>query len=156
MAYDPASLDAAFAALAAFDWGADAAAFAPIDAAVIAAHGDAAARADVEKRLAAVLGGGPSRAAKEYACRKLSMIGTAASVPALASLLADPDSSHMARFALERIAAPEASSATETETSQRSQKTTSSACSLIATFQDRCPGRTPQDRTTAHSRAGRR
>ena len=114
MAYDPASLDAAFAALAAFDWGADAAAFAPIDAAVIAAHGDAAARADVEKRLAAVLGGGPSRAAKEYACRKLSMIGTAASVPALASLLADPDNSHMARFALERIAAPEAVAAMRT------------------------------------------
>jgi hypothetical protein len=60
MAYDPASLDAAFAALAAFDWGADAAAFAPIDAAVIAAHGDAAARADVEKRLG---GKDPERAA---------------------------------------------------------------------------------------------
>lgn len=108
MAYDPASLDAAFAALTAFDWGGDAAAFAPIDAAVIAAHGDAAARADVEKRLTAVLGGGSSRAAKEYACRKLSMIGTAGSVPALADLLADRDNSHMARFALERIAAPEA------------------------------------------------
>jgi HEAT repeat protein len=43
--------------------------------------------------------------------RKLSMIGTAASVPALAPLLTDPDESHMARFALERIPAPAAADA---------------------------------------------
>lgn len=108
MAYDPAGLDAPFAALTVFDWGHDAAPLAAIDAAAIAAHGDAAARADVEKRLAAILGPGPTRAAKEYACRKLSMIGTAACVPAVAALLGDADNSHMARFALERIAAPEA------------------------------------------------
>lgn len=108
MAYDPASLDAPFAALAAFDWGHDAAPLKAIDDAVIASHGDATARADVEKRLTAILGAGTSRAAKEYACRKLSMIGTAASVPAIAALLGDAENSHMARFALERIAAPEA------------------------------------------------
>jgi len=108
MAYDPASLDKPLAALKAFDWGGDAAAFQPIDAAVIAAHGDAAARADLEKRLADLLGGGISRAATEYVCRKLSLIGTAAAVPALTALLPNTDNSHMARFALERIAAPEA------------------------------------------------
>jgi len=42
------------------------------------------------------------------------MIGTAASVPALAALLGDKDNSHMARFALERIAAPEAAAALRT------------------------------------------
>jgi HEAT repeat protein len=36
------------------------------------------------------------------------VIGTVASVPALAALLPNKDHSHMARFALERIAAPEA------------------------------------------------
>lgn len=108
MAYDPASLDQPFAALQAFDWGADAAAFQPIDDAVIAAHGDSAARADLERRLAALLGGGTSRAAREYVCRKLAVIGTAAAVPALAALLSDEEHSHMARFALERISAPEA------------------------------------------------
>ena len=111
MAYDPASLDKPFDTLKAFDWGGDASAFQPIDAAVVAAHADPAARADLEKRLAALLGTGTSRAAKEYVCRKLSLIGTAASVPSLAALLPEKDHSHMARFALERINAPEAAEA---------------------------------------------
>ena len=111
MAFDSASLDAPFTALKAYDWGADAAPFATIDQATIAAHGDAALRADLEKRLGAILGAGTTRAAREYACRKLMMIGTAASVPALAALLGDKDNSHMARFALERIGAAEAGDA---------------------------------------------
>lgn len=111
MAFDRSTLDAPFTALAAFDWGADAAPLATIDRAVIAAHADQALRADLEKRLGAILGAGPSRAAKEYACRKLMMIGTAASVPALAGLLGDKDNSHMARYALERIDAAEAGAA---------------------------------------------
>ena len=52
-----------------------------------------------------------SRDAKDFVCRKLMVIGTAASVPALAALLADKDLSHMARYALERIPAPEAAQA---------------------------------------------
>lgn len=108
MAYDPASLDKPFEILKAFDWGGDTSAFQPIDAAVVAAHADPAARADLEKRLGALLGDGTSRAVKEYACRKLSLIGTAAAVPSLAALLPQKEHSHMARFALERIDAPEA------------------------------------------------
>jgi hypothetical protein len=111
MSFDVASLDAPFAALKAYDWGADAASFATIDAAAIAAHADASLQAELEQRLTAILGPGASRAAKEYACRKLMMIGTAASVPALAALLGDKDNSHMARFALERIEALEAAEA---------------------------------------------
>lgn len=114
MAFDRSTLDAPFAALAAFDWGAEAAPLATIDRAVIAAHADQVLRADLEKRLGAILGAGPSRAAKEYACRKLMVIGTAASVPALAGLLGDKDHSHMARFALERIEAAEAGAALRT------------------------------------------
>ena len=111
MAYNSASLDKPLETLKSFDWGGDTAAFEPIDAAVIAVHADPAARADLEKRLAALLGAGTSRAAKEYVCRKLSLIGTAASVPTLAALLPDTDNSHMARFALERINATEAGAA---------------------------------------------
>lgn len=111
MAYDLASLDAPFAALAAYDWGADSGFLKTIDAAVVAAHADAGLRADLEKRLTAILAAGSSRAAKEYACRKLAMIGTAASVPALAAILPQKDHSHMARFALERIGGPEAGDA---------------------------------------------
>ena len=54
---------------------------------------------------------GHSRAAKDFVCRKLAIIGTAESVPALAALLPDKDLSHMARYALERIPAPEAAKA---------------------------------------------
>jgi hypothetical protein len=108
MPFDTTTLDAPFEALAGFDWGNDAAPLAVIDAAVVTAHGDPALVADLEKRLAAVVAGTSSRAAKEYACRKLSMIGTKASVPVLVSRLGDADDSHMARFALERIPVPEA------------------------------------------------
>jgi len=111
MAYDPASLDKPFEVLKAFDWGGDTSAFQPIDDAVVAAHADPAARADLEKRLASLLGTGTSRAAEEYVCRKLSLIGTAAAVPSLASLLPEREHSHMARFALERINATEAAEA---------------------------------------------
>jgi hypothetical protein len=114
MAFDTTTLDAPFAALAAYDYGGDATSFKTIDAAVVAAHGDAALTADLEKRFTAILAPGPSRAAKEYACRKLSMIGTPAVVPALAALLGDKDNSHMARFAIERIPGPEAAAAIRT------------------------------------------
>lgn len=111
MPFDLASLDAPFATLKGYDWGADASWLKTIDDAVVAAHGDAALGADLEKRFVAVLGAGTNRAAKEYACRKLMMIGTAASVPALAALLGNADHSHMARFALEQIPYPEAAQA---------------------------------------------
>jgi hypothetical protein len=111
MAFDLATLDAPFTALKAYDWGGDAVPFKTIDDAVIAAHADPALRVELENRLASVLGAGTSRAARQYACRKLMMIGTAASVPVLASLLGDQEDSHMARFALERIAGPEAAGA---------------------------------------------
>ena len=111
MPFDLTTLDEPLKTLAAYDWGADAAPFKAIDAAVIAAHADKALRAELEKRFTDLLGCGTTRAAKEYVCRKLMMIGTATSVPALAALLGDSDNSHMARFALERIPVPEAGNA---------------------------------------------
>ena len=104
MAEDLSAVDVAFAALAEFDWGKDAKALQPIDEAVVACQGRPAARADLEARLVAVLSQPTSRAAKEYICRKLCLIGTAACVPAVASLLPQAEHSHMARYALERIA----------------------------------------------------
>lgn len=82
-----------------------------IEKAIPATHGNAAARKDLETRLAAVLGTGASRAAKDYVCRKLKIIGTAASVPALAAILPDKELSHVARIALEWIPGPEAGKA---------------------------------------------
>lgn len=101
-------LDKAFEALAAFDWGKDINALKPIDDAVISTHEDAAARKELEKRLVSALTPKASRAAKDYICRKLMLIGTAESVPVLAALLRNKDDSHMARYALEQISAKEA------------------------------------------------
>lgn len=111
MAFDTTTLDASFAALAGFDWGGDAAPLTAIDGAVVAAHADALLARDLERRLGTVVAGPMSRAAKDYSCRKLALIGTKASVPVLAARLADADESHMARFALERIPGPEAADA---------------------------------------------
>ncbi|HEY5316074.1 MAG TPA: hypothetical protein VIK18_26335 [Pirellulales bacterium] len=104
-------LDDAFEALKQFNWGTDLAVVAPIDEAVTATHGQADARRDLEQRLIAALGGKLSRDAQDYVCRKLAIVGTAAAVPALASRLSKPNHSHMARFALERMPAPEAAQA---------------------------------------------
>jgi HEAT repeat protein len=104
-------LDKAFDALKSYNWGTDPKVLAPIDEAVVATQRDTAARKELENRLTAVLATDASRDAKDYVCRKLMQIGTAASVPTLAGLLGEKDLSHMARYALERIPAPEAAAA---------------------------------------------
>ncbi|MBE0536987.1 MAG: ThuA domain-containing protein [Phycisphaerae bacterium] len=50
-------------------------------------------------------------AGKQWVCRMLRQMGTAQSVPALAAMLTDEKVSHMARYALERMPAPEAGAA---------------------------------------------
>ena len=104
-------LDQNFEVLNTYDWGVEPKVLAPIDEAVIKSRGDAAARSDLESRLTAELKSDAPRAAKDYACRQLRTIGTASSVPALAALLPDPNLSHMARYALERIPDPAAGAA---------------------------------------------
>ena len=110
-AVDQAAVNKAFEALKTYDWGKDYSVLKPIDDAVVATHGDAAARKNLETRLAAVLKTNVSRDAKDYVCRKLMVIGSAESVPTLAGLLPNKGLSHMARYALERIPAPEAAQA---------------------------------------------
>ncbi|HET6326648.1 MAG TPA: HEAT repeat domain-containing protein [Planctomycetaceae bacterium] len=101
----------AFEALKKFDWGTDLNTLSPIEDAVIVAHGDAAANQDLENRLIAALKSDLSRDGHGYVCRKLTLVGTAACVPTLAAQLGNKDQSHMARYALERINAPEAGAA---------------------------------------------
>lgn len=102
-------LDEAFEALKTYDWGADSAPLAAIDEAVLASGDDPGVQKDVESRLAAVLAMDVPRDAKDYACRKLMVVGTAASTGALGKLLGSEENAHMARYALERMPAPEAS-----------------------------------------------
>ena len=104
-------LDQAFEALSKFDWGQDTKLLAPINEAIVATHGDAAKRKELEERLVAALKTELPLDARQFVCRKLMVIGTAACVPALAALLPEKQLSHMARFALERITAPEAAAA---------------------------------------------
>lgn len=104
-------LNDAFEALKKYDWGTDIGVLAPIDDAVATSHGKPEARQDLENRLVAALKSDMPRDAKDYVCRKLAIVGSAAAVPTLAALLADKNHSHMARFALERIPAPEAGAA---------------------------------------------
>jgi HEAT repeat protein len=106
-------LDQAFEALKTYDYGMDRHLLDPLDEAVVATRNDPAARKDLESKLVAVLRSTAPRDARDYVCRLLRTIGTATSVPALETLLADQDLSHMARYALERIPAPEAGQALE-------------------------------------------
>jgi HEAT repeat protein len=101
-------LDQALAALKTYQWGVDPKAVQAIQDTVVATHGDAAARKNLEGQLAAVLNTDIPRAAKDTVCRALKTIGTAHSVPALAKLLHDEELSHMARHALEANDSPEA------------------------------------------------
>ena len=106
-AFDKAAVDKSFEALKTFDWGANYDEILAIDDAVVAAHGDPAARKDLETRLTAVLPTDAPRAAKDFSCRMLGEIGSPDCVPALVGLLPDKDLSHMARYALERIGGKE-------------------------------------------------
>jgi hypothetical protein len=104
-------LDQAFEALKKFDFGTPLSDVQAIEDAVVASNKDAAARKTMEQRLIQALGSSLSRDAKDYLCRQLALIGSAASVPTIASLLANEGNAHLARHALERIPGPEAEAA---------------------------------------------
>lgn len=75
----------------------------PIEDAIVASQGDAAARSKIETAMIELLKGDGSDHGKHYACRTLKVIGTDASVGTLSSMLGDKDHSHMARYALQSI-----------------------------------------------------
>ncbi|NLF70894.1 MAG: hypothetical protein GX575_17825 [Candidatus Anammoximicrobium sp.] len=78
---------------------------------VVKAAAAPAARADMEQRMIAGLAGAKTRGGRSFFCRQLVMLGTEAAVPALARLLTDAESSHVARYALARIPGPRADAA---------------------------------------------
>lgn len=106
-------LEQTFEALKTYDWGMDRHVLDPIDDAVGKTRNDAAARQELESQLLAVLQSNAPRDAKDFVCRQLRTLGTAASVPALEQLLPNAELSHMARYALERIPEPQAGQALE-------------------------------------------
>ncbi|MBN2272156.1 MAG: HEAT repeat domain-containing protein, partial [Sedimentisphaerales bacterium] len=82
-----------------------------VDMQVAMASKDASIRGQVEDKLVATLAAATTNDAKQFLCRQLRTIGTARAVPQLESMLTDPEISHMARYALGRIDAPEAGKA---------------------------------------------
>lgn len=104
-------LDTAFDALKKYDWGTPLSVLTPIEDAIVASHGKPDVAKDLEARLVAALQSDLSRDAQDYVCRKLATIGSVTAVPVLAGLLVKKGNSHMARYALERISAPEAGAA---------------------------------------------
>ena len=106
-------LEQTFEALKTYDWGVDRHVLDPIDEAVVKTRNDPAARKELESQLLAVLQSNAPRDAKDFVCRQLRTMGTAASVPALEQLLPNAELSHMARYALERIPEPQAGQALE-------------------------------------------
>lgn len=111
-------LDEAIAALKTYDWGTEPAVLKPIEEAIVSTHGDQAARGKLEAQLVELLASEVPRAAKDYICRKLMVIGTTVSVPALAALLTQPELAHMGRFALEQIPGQESAQALQAALSQ--------------------------------------
>lgn len=101
-------LDEAFAALERYAPGSPRGDLRPIDDAVAAATRDPTQRIELEARLLATLARNLSPVAQEYVCAKLTMIGSAAAVPALGQLLAAGELATAARTALEAIGGPEA------------------------------------------------
>ncbi len=104
-------LDNALAKLAKYDFGGDSSALTPMIELLSATRDKPSEQREIAVRLARMLETSVPRGAKDYACRQLAVLGTAAEVPAIDGLLGDEHLSHMARYALERIPGEAADSA---------------------------------------------
>ena len=97
------SLEAALKELATFDGGLNSDAFWKVRAFVLAAKDAPDARRTCETKLLAFLDTKATLVAKDAVCKMLRLIGGDASVPILHKMLASPDTTDMARYALEKI-----------------------------------------------------
>ncbi len=98
------TLEEAWKYLPRYDWGLPRRPLAFINEAIRNSQQDTVAYKTLEPRFVEVLlNPAATPAAKDFACRRLAIIGSAASVPALAKLLSNEGLSNMACFALERI-----------------------------------------------------
>jgi HEAT repeat protein len=110
-AQEAPDIDAAFEAMRTFAHESAGNPGLPITDAIMAAHGDEAARAELARKLAGLLDAETSFPAKRFACQHLYVIGTAAQVPALAPMLGDPELTNIACYALQTIPGGEAEGA---------------------------------------------
>jgi HEAT repeat protein len=109
--FDMAAFDKATQKLASYKFGDRKIDLDQIENLVSAASADTRVCPQVEQRLLNLLAEATTYDSRQFICRLLRTIGTAKSVESLEPLLTDPEMSHMARFALGRIEAPEAGQA---------------------------------------------
>lgn len=110
-ALNQAELDALVDTIKGYTWGQSRAELTALQAVIRRSLGSPQALGAIEKTMQRLLAKETSLAVKDFACRELSTIGTASSVAALAALLGNPETEHMARYALERIPGEEADKA---------------------------------------------
>jgi len=90
-----------------YDFGQDSQATVALEERILVESKSAASRSLMARQLATELQRPDAKPGfKQFLCRQLALIGTAAEVPVLAELLADPYFSDMARYALARIDDP--------------------------------------------------
>jgi HEAT repeat protein len=94
-----------------FKVGTDSTVLIPIEQAVMEVQGNETGRAALEKRLVAYLGSTYPSVTRSFVCRQLVLIGSAASVPAVAPLVLDEELSVHARNVLEHVPGPESEKA---------------------------------------------
>jgi HEAT repeat protein len=132
----PPTLEQSFEILKAYKSGDDSTVLIPIETAVMAVHGNETARAALEKRLVAYLGGSYSSVTRSFACRHLALIGSAASVRALAPLVLEEELSVHARNALERIPGAESEKALRDALGQAKGRTRIGVINSVAARRD--------------------
>jgi len=110
-AWSQDALDAAFKDVAAYKFGASRESLTVVADAIRDSQANPDQRKALVAKLVALLGSDATIEGKDFACRQLSIAGGDEAVPALAKLLTSPDTSNMARYALERIPGPAADKA---------------------------------------------
>lgn len=86
-----------------YDWDKNRAVPIQLQSLIQSYYGNEEALNMIEGMLLATLKSDATLAAKDFVCRQLAVIGTQKSVPVLSGMLADPKTSNMARYALEKI-----------------------------------------------------
>jgi HEAT repeat protein len=87
-----ADIEKAVAAIRTYDYGGSRKALIAVEQLINETYGNPALRAAIEKELVKVLESDAALSCKQFVCQKLSVIGSDASLPALATMLADSDS----------------------------------------------------------------
>ena len=104
--YRPAAdldVDELLSKIATYDYGQSRKSLSELSDFIKGAYGSADELKKIESRLLEFLNSEATLAGKQFVCRQLSIVGSEQSVGTLASMLVKPETSDMARYALERI-----------------------------------------------------